>query len=142
MAGGHFQISGASDDGAKLAGRAFGKRESQAIDGLEADLQRESMRTKAGELIDVEIRDEISEMIRLEDNSGPDMLTGLRRLFKRRADIIFDALAEFSRFYSSCQVSGYGRKNVAAMKRSADGIEKIAFVGDVPHLGLLAREDH
>src|SRR5580700_2726508 len=100
------------------------------------------MRAKAGELIDVEIRDEISEMIRLEDNSGPDMLTGLRRLFKRRADIIFDALAEFSRFYSSCQVSGYGRKNVAAMKRSADGIEKIAFVGDVPHLGLLAREDH
>jgi hypothetical protein len=42
LAGGHFEIARASDDDEKLAGRAFGKRERQARDGLRAGVQRKA----------------------------------------------------------------------------------------------------
>ena len=100
------------------------------------------MRANGGKLIDMEIRGEVSEMIGLEDGSSPGVFTGLRGFIERGADIIFDALAEFSGRHSRGQVGGDGGKNVAAVKCSAERMQKIALVRNVPHFRVFTRKDH
>ena len=70
------------------------------------------------------------------------MFAGLGRFIKRRSKIIFDALAELSRRHPRGQVRGDGRKDVAAMKCSAEGMQKITLAGDVADFCFLPGEDH
>jgi hypothetical protein len=97
---------------------------------------------QGGELIDVEIRGEISEMIGFKNCSGPGMFAGLRGFIKLCAQVIVDALAELSGCHSCGQVGGDGREDITAMKCPAYRTQEEPLAGYVPDLGLFAREYH
>src|ERR1035438_317432 len=90
----------------------------------------------------MQIRDQVAEPVHLQDASGPSALTGSRGLLKSEPQVILDQLAEFRRRHSRGQMSCHWRKNVAAVKCSADWLQKIPVISDMPHCRPFAREDH
>jgi hypothetical protein len=100
------------------------------------------MRTRSRELLDVEVRDHVSEMVDVKDGSHPSSFRCPLRLGEGGLEMVFDNRAERGRSCSLAEMRGNWSEDISTVKRAADRLQKVFVIRNRPRFMWNLRIDH